>query len=188
MGYEKAEIIKGVYDEQARDAIELAATSKRESHEHDGAAQALAQMGKQMPNFAARIEERIAADTEMSPSESNVARVYAKNMIAQFQTMCLDNAKNQINSKLRCEGQISLLEKQRDTAIKKGDLAISKAVRRAELEKEAEAKAAEEAKDAKKKTPAKPAKKPAKKKAAKKTPADKERFAKIAAAAKRTKK
>jgi hypothetical protein len=179
MAYEKAEIIKAVYDEQALDTVELKVTAQREAYEHDGAAQAMLLLGKQMPSFASQIEQRIVADTEMSPGEANVARIYAKNMIARFQTMCVENAKNQRNSKLRCEGQISMLEKQRDTLTKKGDLAIAKAKRRAEVEKEEAEKTAKVAKDAlkeKKKAPAK------------KAPAKKGRVAKIAAAAKKTNK
>lgn len=146
MGFEKAEIIKAVLDEQASDAEKKSEACRREASEHNGAEQALMQLGKQMPNFADVIEKRLEADTEMSPGEATAVRTYTKNIIARFQTMCVDNAKNQRNCKLRSEGQISMLEDMAKNLRKKGEVALATAKRRAEVDAENRAtKNAEEA-------------------------------------------
>lgn len=142
MGFNKADIIKGVLYEQADVASAQIEVTKREASEHAGAASALAQLAQQMPSMAEGIEARIEADKGMSSDTAQAVRVYAKNIIARFQTMCSDNSKHQQHCKLRAEGQLSMLEKMRDGMIKKGDNAVAVAQRREEVDEENRARAA----------------------------------------------
>lgn len=215
MGYDKAEVIRSIYEEQAKDAEDLAETAHRETHEHEGAAQCLVTLGKQMPSFADTMQKQIAADESMSPETAQKVLVYTKSVIAHFQNTCVENSRAARKSKLRAEGQISMLAKLAEIARKKGTLAVSSAKRRAEVNaearerKEAEDAAAEAAADTKSgfdqaekagdakeeatkimaDVNAKAAKKAAKAKTKKPTPKPKttkpDRTAKIAAAAKK---
>ena len=180
MGYEKSEIIRDVLNEQAGEAEKLVGIAIQETHEHEGAAKALILLGKQMPSFMASIEKRIEDDPDLGAAADPV-RVYVKNVIARFHTMCIDNAQHQRNCKLQAQGQVPMLKKMAENYRKKGDLAVATAKQREETDKANRAK--KDAEDAEKAADKK-AKEAKKKKAAKKTPTKKpDRRAKIEQAA-----
>lgn len=136
MDQTKTEVIAGTLTKQAERNRELSKVARREMHEHSGATQVLTLLAKQMPSFAAEIEKRIGSDDGVGKDAAEQVRVYAKNIIARFQTMCDQQAAYHRNQMLICEGRLQVAE-QFVTMLEK-DIVLERSIaaRREELEKE----------------------------------------------------
>jgi hypothetical protein len=139
MDQTKIEVITGVLAKQADRHRELAIVSRREMSEHNGAAQVLSLMAKQMPGFAASMEKRIEEDKELGRSADQV-RLYVKNVIAQFHAMCDSQSMHQRNQVMLSEGRAQAAEQ--SVAQLEKEIAFERAAtaRRDELEAERRAK------------------------------------------------
>jgi hypothetical protein len=139
MGFDKAEIIASTLRTQAAKHAETAKAARKELIENEGAASALHQLALQMPSFAAEIEKRIEKDEEMSSETAQQVRVYSRNIIARFQTMCTDNERKMKNDKLLCEGRAQANEQSALTLMKDADTEIAFATNREKMNAEVDA-------------------------------------------------
>ncbi len=135
MSIEKVEIIVSTLKKQIEIYEKQADVARKEADEHEGAFQALDQLAKQMPAFAASIEKRIEADLELGSSAGKVS-IYCKNVIARFTAMCSGNSQAQRNNKFVCEGRRDAADMVIANMEKEIAVSTSYEDRRQELEKE----------------------------------------------------
>ena len=136
MALDKLEILTGVLKQQIAKYDKIAAAMKKDMYEHDGAAQALAQLAKQMPGFATGIEDRIEKDADVSGHTSVKVLEYSKNIIARFMAMCESNATAQANQRLIAQGRMEAAVQSVETLRKEIESHEAFAARREELAEE----------------------------------------------------
>jgi hypothetical protein len=141
MALEKLEILTGMLKQQTEKYEKIAELMKKDMYEHGGAAQALAQLGKQMPGFATSIEERIEKDPDISGAASVKVLEYSKNIIARFMAMCESNATAQTNQKFVAQGRMEAALQSVETFKKEIETHKAFAARREELAEENRKKA-----------------------------------------------
>lgn len=142
MDQTKIDVIAGVLSKEMDRNRELVTIARREMFEHNGAAQVLGLLAKQMPGFAADIEKRIEGDPELG-AEAEKVRIYVKNIIARFHVMCESQALHQSQQRMICEGRAQAAEQTITVLEKEVAMARVATTRRDELE--TERRAAEDA-------------------------------------------
>lgn len=106
MSIDKIDIITSALERQIEKFTGMATVARKEMHEHSGASDALSLLAKQMPGFAASIEERVEKDEDLSGEAALQVLTYSKNIIARFAAICESNAKSQHQQKFVAQGRM----------------------------------------------------------------------------------
>lgn len=106
MSINKIDIITSTLEQQIEKFNGIATLARKEMYEHSGASEALGLLAKQMPGFAAAIEERVERDDNLSGDTAIQVLTYSKNIIARFLAMCESNSKAQHQQKFVAQGRM----------------------------------------------------------------------------------